>query len=115
MIGTLIYDSQGPAKIIAEAGKYVVARRKRCPPFVLPKRDIGRRWQLQPAREGVDRLRVWCREKVGRQAWLADKTLAHVSMISEVVRGKTIPSKGLALRIEEVTGIPAESLYRRTA
>ena len=65
-------------------------------------------------RTGADQLRSWIqRQGFKHQADAADALGIHFTFVSHLLAGRRVPSLGKAVKIERVTGIPAEAWVSR--
>lgn len=60
-------------------------------------------------------LAQWLVDNDKTQLWLADQLGISIAQASRIVRGVNMPRAGLALRIQELTGISIETLARARA
>lgn len=70
---------------------------------------------IQKRRTETSALRNWLNKKQKddpskTQAWLASELDLSTSFLSELLSGQAVPSLPLAIRIEELTGIPPRDL-----
>lgn len=59
-----------------------------------------------------DVLRDWCRRHKVSHGWLAVQADISEKHLSQIMTGNSMMSVNLAIRLGDVTGIPATRLYR---
>lgn len=66
-------------------------------------------YRYGPMTQGCERLREWLARTHLNQRQAADLLKVHWTVLNKIVLGKRLPGLVIALRLEELTGIPVRA------